>query len=111
MLADRTACLQAGRQAGRDSAAALVGFRLLGLATASPSRLRTESAGHGSGVLIPTQATQVACFRSVDRKIPQTSCGIFLADRTGFEPAIFSVTGRRVNRATPPIPKRLTATA
>lgn len=27
---------------------------------------------------------------------------IFLAGRKGFEPSIFSVTGRRVNRATPP---------
>gem|GEM_PF-3753747 len=29
--------------------------------------------------------------------------GVFLADRKGFEPSIFSVTGRRVNRATPPV--------
>ena len=30
-------------------------------------------------------------------------CEGFLADRKGFEPSIFSVTGRRVNRATPPV--------
>ena len=28
---------------------------------------------------------------------------VTMADRTGFEPVVFSVTGRRVNRATPTV--------
>ena len=48
--------------AGEDSAAPHLGFRLDGLATASPSRLTSKSAGYGSGVLVLTRAKLLARF-------------------------------------------------
>gem|GEM_PF-4320274 len=50
-----------------------------------------------SGVLVPTQAKLLACFRPAQRK--NTSCLVFfLAGRTGLEPATSAVTGKRSNQ-------------
>lgn len=63
-------------------------------------RLGTGALRTGPALARPSRALRIRILPRI-KKYPPDGGYFFMAGAKGFEPSIFSVTGRRVNRATP----------